>query len=216
MATYNAFDPAARALYWKQANEGLFKYGIDAWWCDSTEPFEPDWHGTVKPEPWQRLMINTNDAKTYLDPTVINAYSLLHSQGIYEGQRSVTTEKRVVNLTRSYYPRSAALWNDHLVRRYLRNVGRVGAADCRRPEFQRHRRGQLDGGYWRFLCRSARSWFWRGEYPDGHLDDLATGNSMCAGSSSALFCPFSVRMAPIRRVKSGVSEIPAIPCMRRS
>ena len=34
---------------------------------------------------------------------MINAYSLLHSQGIYEGQRRVTDSKRVVNLTRSAY-----------------------------------------------------------------------------------------------------------------
>lgn len=103
-ATYDAFQEKARELYWKQANEGLFAHGIDAWWCDCTEPFQADWIGAVKPEPEERLRINTEEAKRYMDPEYINAYSLRHSQGIYEGQRKVSTSKRVVNLTRSAYP----------------------------------------------------------------------------------------------------------------
>jgi alpha-D-xyloside xylohydrolase len=91
-STYNAFAPKARALYWQQAYDGLFKYGLDAWWCDCTEPFEADWRGKIKPEPWKRAVVNTDTMKTYLDPAYINAYSLLHSQAMYEGQRSVTEE----------------------------------------------------------------------------------------------------------------------------
>ncbi|HEX2905607.1 MAG TPA: TIM-barrel domain-containing protein [Phototrophicaceae bacterium] len=102
-ATYDAFQAKARALYWKQANEGLFAHGLDAWWCDCTEPFQSDWSGAFKPEPEERQRINTEEAKRYLDPEYINAYSLLHSQGIYEGQRQTDTDKRVVNLTRSAY-----------------------------------------------------------------------------------------------------------------
>lgn len=101
--TYDAFRKEARDLYWKQANEGLFSCGIDAWWTDCTEPFQADWTGTFKPEPEARVIINTEEAKRYLDPEYINAYSLLHSEGIYEGQRATGTEKRVVNLTRSAY-----------------------------------------------------------------------------------------------------------------
>lgn len=102
-ATYNAFNEKARDLYWKQANDGLFAYGIDAWWSDCTEPFQADWNGSFKPEPEERLRINTDEAKRYLDPEFINAYSLMHSQGMYEGQRNTGSEKRVVNLTRSAY-----------------------------------------------------------------------------------------------------------------
>src|SRR5690242_3697657 len=102
-ATYDAYNPAARACYWQQANTGLFSQGIDAWWCDCTEPFEADWRGASKPAPEEQMRIDTDEAKRYLDPAYINAYSLLHSQGIYEGQRAVTREKRVVNLTRSAY-----------------------------------------------------------------------------------------------------------------
>lgn len=102
-ATYDAFQEDARRCYWEQANRGLFAAGVDAWWCDCTEPFEADWQGAVKPGPQQRLEINTQAAKRYLDPGRINAYSLAHSQGIYEGQRNTQSGKRVVNLTRSSY-----------------------------------------------------------------------------------------------------------------
>ena len=100
---YNAFDSKARELYWQQAYEGLFRYGVDAWWCDCSEPFESDWHGRIKPEPFERVRLNTEESKKYLDPAQINLYSLYHAQGIYQGQRSVTDRKRVVNLTRSSY-----------------------------------------------------------------------------------------------------------------
>jgi alpha-D-xyloside xylohydrolase len=169
-ATYNAFDPAARALYWRQAYEGLFKYGIDAWWCDCTEPFEPDWHGTVKPEPWQRAVINTDYAKNYLDSARINAYSLLHSQGIYEGQRSVCAEKRVVNLTRSYFPGQ---------QRYgtITWSGDISATwDVLAKQIAEGLNFSVTGaGYWSmdigaFFVTSCAPWFWQGNFPDGVLD----------------------------------------------
>lgn len=98
---YNAFDPKARALYWKQAEEGLFRHGVDAWWCDCSEPFESDWHGAIKPEPFERARLNTEEAKKYLDPGQISLYSLYHAMGIYEGQRKAAPDRRVLNLTRS-------------------------------------------------------------------------------------------------------------------
>ncbi len=100
---YDAFDEKARQLYWKQARDHLFIHGVDAWWCDCTEPFESDWQGKIKPEPLVRAKGNTDEAKKYLDPAKINLYSLFHSKGIYEGQRGETADKRVCNLTRSSY-----------------------------------------------------------------------------------------------------------------
>lgn len=100
---YDPFSQKGRDLYWQQAYQGLFKHGIDAWWCDCTEPFEADWRGPVKPEPEERMRINTEEAKKYIDSAQINLFSLYHSQGMYEGQRQVSKQKRVVNLTRSGY-----------------------------------------------------------------------------------------------------------------
>jgi alpha-D-xyloside xylohydrolase len=84
-------------------NSGLFSNDVDAWWCDCTKPFKADWSGAEKPEPRERLRISTEASSKYMDPKLINAYSLLHSRGIHDGQRGAATEKRVVNLTCSAY-----------------------------------------------------------------------------------------------------------------
>ncbi|MBO4406425.1 MAG: DUF5110 domain-containing protein [Clostridia bacterium] len=98
--TYNAFDKAARDLYWKQAYEGLFQYGIDGWWCDSSEPYDAVWGGEERLPFEERLRKSLGEFYKYLDPDVINMYSFWHSRGMYENQRACS-EKRVVNLTRS-------------------------------------------------------------------------------------------------------------------
>ena len=103
-STYNAFDEDARSIYWRQVNDAFFRYGVDGWWCDSSEPFDAIWGGTERAPLPQRMKASVDEFKKYLDDGIINAYSLVHSKGIYEGQRGVTDEKRVINLTRSGYP----------------------------------------------------------------------------------------------------------------
>jgi len=171
-STYDAFSEKARQLYWQQANEGLFAHGIDAWWCDCTEPFEADWQGPVKPEPEERLRINTDEAKKYLDPAYINAYSLLHSKGIYEGQRSTTTTKRVVNLTRSAYPGQqrygTITWSGDITATWetLRRQIPAGLNFCATglPYWT------LDIGAF-FVKNRPDLWFWSGDYDQG-VEDL--------------------------------------------
>lgn len=171
-AVYDAFNPAARTCYWRQANDGLFSHGIDAWWCDCTEPFEADWKGAVRPEPEERMQINAGEAKRYLDPEFINAYSLLHSQGIYEGQREVTSDKRVVNLTRSAYlgqQRYATVtWSGDVAANWqtLRRQIADGLSFCATgmPYWTTD-----IGGF--FVARKPEMWFWNGDY-DAGVDDL--------------------------------------------
>lgn len=103
-STYNAFDPAARATYWEQLERGVFRYGLDGWWCDCTEPFERDWMALPGQIPEDRMAINVAEFKDYIDPAKINAYSLYHSKGIYENQRAYCDDRRVINLTRSGFP----------------------------------------------------------------------------------------------------------------
>jgi alpha-D-xyloside xylohydrolase len=167
-STYNAFDPEARELYWQQAKRGLFDQGVDAWWCDCTEPFEADWSGAVKPEPHQRLSINTHQSKLYLDAGEINAYSLLHSQGIYEGQRSACNTKRVINLTRSSYAGQhrycTVTWNGDICGTWetLRRCIPEGLNFCATGEPY----WTVDiGGF--FVDNNPSLWFWRGDYPEG-------------------------------------------------
>ncbi len=168
--TYNAFDEQARELYWKQTQEGLFSLGVDAWWCDCTEPFEADWKGTVKPEAEERRKINTEEAKKYLDPQYINAYSLLHSKGIYEGQRHTTESKRVVNLTRSSYAGQqrygTITWSGDIAANWqtLKHQIAAGINFC------------VTGvPYWTtdigaFFVAKREQWFWNGDYNEGYED----------------------------------------------
>ena len=171
-ATYDAFNSEARTCYWKQAYEGLFSHGVDAWWCDATEPFEADWQGAIKPGPEEQMRINTEEAKRYLDPEVINAYSLLHSKGIYEGQRAVTSSKRVVNVTRSAYAgqqRYATItWSGDIAASWetLRRQIPTGLNFCVTglPYWN------LDIGAF-FVRKKPELWFWCGDYDQG-VEDL--------------------------------------------
>ncbi len=170
-STYDAFQPKGREIYWRQANTGLFSHGIDAWWCDCTEPFEADWNGAFKPEPEERMRINTSEAKRYLDPEYINAYSLLHSRGIYEGQRRTNDQKRVVNLTRSAYAGQqrygTITWSGDISATWdtLRRQIAEGLNFCvtGSPYWT------LDiGGY--FVRNKPEFWFWSGDYENGCED----------------------------------------------
>jgi alpha-D-xyloside xylohydrolase len=170
-ATYDAFSPAARAVYWDQARRGLFAHGVDGWWTDATEPFEADWTGPVKPEPEERLRRNTEEAKRYLDPELINAYSLMHSEGIYVGQRGARDDKRVVNLTRSAYPGQqrygTVTWSGDVEATWnaLRRQIAEGLSFC-----------ATGMPYWTtdigafFVARKPNLWFWCGDYDDGVAD----------------------------------------------
>jgi alpha-D-xyloside xylohydrolase len=90
---YDAYNPAARDIYWKYLNEGLFSIGIDGWWMDSSEPD----HFNPKPSDF--------DTKTYLGSfrKVRNAFPLLTVGGVSEHQRMVSTDKRIFILTRSAF-----------------------------------------------------------------------------------------------------------------
>ena len=100
---YDPFSTAGRELYWKQIRDELFTKGVDGWWLDAPEP-----------------EIGGMGFRTYTTPLgpgyeVYNAYPLMHSSGIYAGQRAATDRKRVVILTRSAYAgqqrNSAITWS---------------------------------------------------------------------------------------------------------
>jgi alpha-D-xyloside xylohydrolase len=88
---YDVYNPEARDIFWEHLNKGLFSLGIDGWWLDSSEPD----HMNVKPTDF--------DTKTYLGSfrKVRNAFPLMHVGGVYDHQRSVSSDKRVFILTRS-------------------------------------------------------------------------------------------------------------------
>jgi alpha-D-xyloside xylohydrolase len=167
-STYDAFSAQAREIYWKQARTGLFDHGVDAWWCDCTEPFEADWVGAVKPEPHARLAQNVGESKLYLPATEINAFSLVHAQGIYEGQRAASQDKRVLNPTRSSYAGQhrygTVTWNGDISATWetLRRCIPEGLHFCATGEpFW-----TVDiGGF--FIANHPDLWFWSGDYNEG-------------------------------------------------
>ena len=168
-STYNAFDPKARELYWKQTR-GLFREGVDAWWADCTEPFESDWNGHERPSDEERMNRNTGEAKTYLDPTQISLYSLCHSGGLYEGWRSEPGDRRLLTVTRSSWA------GQH---RYA-SVTWSGDVCATWETLRRHIPEGLNfmaaGEPWwhcdigGFFTDTKGPWFWRGDFPEGKDD----------------------------------------------
>jgi len=181
--TYDAFRAEARACYWQQAEEGLFRHGVDAWWCDSTEPFDGDWSGAEKPEPEERQRMNSEAAKKYLDPATICAYSLFHARGIHEGQRAASADKRVVNLTRSSWAGQSRYgtisWSGDIAATWdtLRKQIAEGMNFCAtgEPWWTFDIGAFFVGGkekwsYWNPALSSPAPWFLAGDYNDGCED----------------------------------------------
>jgi alpha-D-xyloside xylohydrolase len=96
-AFYDAFNPAARQVFWDQVNAALFSKGVDAWWMDATEP------DIVQPSPptLETLRRDVNHTAIGTASRVMNAYALVNSKAVYEGQRTVAPNRRVLILTRS-------------------------------------------------------------------------------------------------------------------
>ncbi len=167
---YDAFSEKARRLYWEQADRGLFSNGVDAWWCDSSEPYTPEWNTPVKPEPDANLLDFHQTASRYLEERMTNAYPLMHARAMYEGQRGTTTEKRVVNLTRSGYTGQqrygVILWSGDTSAKWstLRKQIPAGLNCCASgiPYWT------LDIGA--FFVKKGHMWFWDGDFEAGSED----------------------------------------------
>ncbi len=94
---YDAFNPDARRLFWNQINRELFSKGIDAWWMDATEP-ELVGEGTSG-----ALKATMNPTARGSGARMANAFALVNSQAVHDGQRSVSPDQRVFILTRSAF-----------------------------------------------------------------------------------------------------------------
>jgi alpha-D-xyloside xylohydrolase len=112
---YDAFNPGARQLYWSQINDKLFSKGVDAWWMDATEP-------DLVEGPFTSIAAQVNSTQTHMSPTalgsgsrMLNGFSLVNSEAVYEGQRAQSPNQRVFILTRNGFAGqqryAAATWS---------------------------------------------------------------------------------------------------------
>ena len=168
---YDAFSDEARACYWEQTQEGLGQYGVDAWWCDSCEPFTPEWTRQERPVPQKMYEEFLEQTQKMLPSELGNAYGLYHAKGIYEGQRATNEKKRVVNLTRNGYSGcqkyGTILWSGDISASWesMRDQIRNGLNFC----VSGHPYWTLDVGA--FFVKGGEPWFWSGKYDNG-LEDL--------------------------------------------
>ncbi len=167
---YDAFSEEGRKLYWEQAERGLFRHGVDAWWCDSSEPVTPEWGRPVKPVPEEMYREFVEAAGSCMPPEQTNAYGLYHARAIYEGQRGSTEEKRVMNLTRNGYLGSqrygTILWSGDTCARWETLRRQIAAGlqfcACGIPYWT------LDIGA--FFVKKGAPWFWDGAFDEGNAD----------------------------------------------
>jgi alpha-D-xyloside xylohydrolase len=115
-AFYDAYNPAARDLYWKQVREGIESKGFDAWWLDSDEP---DFHSNLSPGETARRM-GPNDAGP-AEP-YFNSFPIVHVDGVYDHQVTDKPDVRPFILTRSAFGGiqrdSAAVWSGDVASRW--------------------------------------------------------------------------------------------------
>lgn len=92
---YDAYSEGARKLFWQQMKDHLYKYGIDAWWMDASEPNIRD----CVPLYYQKLLCGPTGLGSSTE--YLNGYALMNAKAIYEGLREEEPNKRVFQLTRS-------------------------------------------------------------------------------------------------------------------
>ena len=116
---YDAYDAGARKMFWRQMNENLYtkyKFGIDAWWMDASEPNVRD----CTPMWYRKALSGPTALGTATE--YFNAYSIVNADAIYNGQRSVNPNQRVFLLTRSGFAGeqrySTATWSGDIATRW--------------------------------------------------------------------------------------------------
>ena len=126
---YDAYDPEARKVFWRQMDEklytGLSKKNpltsmVDAWWMDASEPNVRD----CTPMWYRKALCGPTALGTSTE--YFNAYSLVNADAIYQGQRGVwkgkNDEPRVFLLTRSGFAGlqrySTATWSGDIGTRW--------------------------------------------------------------------------------------------------
>jgi len=143
---YDPFKPSARQLYWHQISEDLFADGVDGWWLDASEPELSGKWGEFR------------DFPTAAGPgaEVFNAFPLMHTTAVYQGQRAETSSKRVFHPHSLGLRGAAAQQRGHLVGRYRRHLVRFRQTNSRRDQLLDERNPILEHGHRRFFSAPVR------------------------------------------------------------
>lgn len=173
---YNPFEAKGREIYWKQLMEEHWPSGVDAWWCDSSEPITPEWNVRTRPEASALYHEYCREVGLRFGDEYSNAFSLYHAQGIYEGQRNEMAsnptgpQKRVCNLTRSAYTGQqrfgTIMWSGDISASwdtFKRQIGTgLNFSASGLPYWT------VDVGA--FFVKPGDFWFWDGEYENPATD----------------------------------------------
>ena len=167
---YDALNPDARALYWEQAKRGLFDMGVDAWWCDSSEPWTCEWSHEEVPLMSEAYYETLRTAAEAIGADKGNAYPFYHARAMWEGQRSTGSGKRVLNLTRSAWLGQqrfgTVMWSGDISAKWetLKKQIAIGLDFCASgmPYWT-----QDIGG---FFVKRGKAWYWDGDYEAGWDD----------------------------------------------
>jgi len=168
---YDAFSPAARDLYWQQCMRFWMGGGTDALWCDSCEPMtDPDWCGSEKRPPEERMRLITEASCVRMNPEVMNNYGAEHLRGLRDHWLRDIPDKRPVLLSRSGGIDSsslgAILWSGDVSARW----------DVLQKQVTEGIKAACSGLAWwtldigGFFVGRGDPWFWRGDYPRGVED----------------------------------------------
>ncbi|OQA94972.1 MAG: Alpha-xylosidase [Bacteroidetes bacterium ADurb.Bin217] len=97
---YDAFNPEATKLYYQYLKSGLWCFGLDGWWIDSTEP---DVTNALTKESTDYEMKN-KVGKNHLGSwdRYLNAFSLIMTTDLHKLMRADATQRQFI-LTRSTY-----------------------------------------------------------------------------------------------------------------
>jgi alpha-D-xyloside xylohydrolase len=122
MALYDAYNPEARKYYWNLLDRGLFKIGADAWWLDTDEP---------ESEHREANFLLGDKVALGSGARYVDMYPLMHTQGVYEGQRAASDQKRVFILSRSAFAgaqrNSIAAWSGDVESNWLNFARQIPA-----------------------------------------------------------------------------------------
>jgi alpha-D-xyloside xylohydrolase len=113
---YDAYNPAGRAIYFRQIRDRLGVLGVDAWWLDATEP---DMHSNLSLEERAR-----RQGPTARGPgaALFNPYALPHAEGLNDNLIAWHPDVRPFILTRSGFGgiqrTGAAVWSGDVAARW--------------------------------------------------------------------------------------------------